>query len=275
MYAMYSVVRPRPAARRVAILAVVLAAGALVACGLEVSGTLTAGPLPTSPGGPNDDGLLSPGDGGSLRDGDTVVDVHPDGSTFDGGLYLAWSRATAPETVDLTAEGALDWAHWGRDGVQPNRKKDVTSLISDYVVTGSPTVNTAINNPTAFAWSDGTIRLSESGATRHVYFGGGSETVGAPAVTLEVDAGAELRTAHLYLGLSQSKARLELDFTDGSQAPVGEEVESEGALGLRYTVDFRAPSEGAKLRLRWILLTAPASELNVVRLAAITVQPAG
>src|SRR5688572_25272449 len=63
--------------------------------------------------------------------------------------------------VNLTAEGALDWVHWGlvtESGL--NRKAGVTPQISDFVPIGINGPYRYADNFNGYSWSDGTPTAS-------------------------------------------------------------------------------------------------------------------
>lgn len=206
-------------------------------------------------------------DAGTTGDGGTNgLDA---GNDAGNGAQLTWSRVVPPATVDLTAQGPLDWAHWGANGNAPNRKSGVTTLISDYTNTGSPSIGPSANNPSSFGWQDGTPSASESGTTSHVFFKGEANVT----VTLSVATAATMRRSLFYLCLNRTRARFEIDFTDGSIATTSEELEkNDGAMCVRYDVDYRAPNASARLRVRWTMLTVVDPANSSVRISAVTVR---
>ena len=251
----------------------------VAACGIDARGTLEA--TATGSNGPTDggpSGSTSPS-GGASGNGDpdggptgtTDAAVAVDGGGDGGGAapLLTWTRNVPAATADLTAEGPLDWAHWGANGSAPNRKAGVTSLISDFTNNGSPSISPSTNNPTSFSWSDGSPQMSNSGTTSHVYFKGEANVT----VTLTVATAASKRTSFFYLCLNRTRARFDIDFTDGSMAPTSEELEkNDGAMCVRYDVDYSSPNAAARLRVRWTMLTIVDPANTTVRISAVTVK---
>jgi hypothetical protein len=240
-------------------------AAGLAACGLDMAGTRV------------DDGVASAGaPGGPAPPPETTApadldaagasDVASEGMDAPaGGPSITYARADAPANVDLTAEGVSDWAFWGLGSLV--RKTGVTAAISDYVLTGSPTVAPSSNDPSTFTWTNGTPTATDTGTSTHLFFKGAVNA----AVTITVDAGPKPRTAFFYLGLNRTRARFEVDFTDGSVATQTEEPEkTDGALAFRYAVTFSTPSAGAKLRVRWTMLTIVDPLNSTTRLCAVT-----
>ncbi len=64
---------------------------------------------------------------------------------------LSGSGLASSATVNLSAEGTTDWAHWfGYD-----HKASGGSLISNYVLVGTGSVLTYADDPRTCSWSDG------------------------------------------------------------------------------------------------------------------------
>ena len=91
-----------------------------------------------------------------------------------GGGTLDWSVEPAPSggAVDLTAEGTLDWAHWGRGSAAAfNHKAGVTQQISNYSVVGDGIFNSYSDLPYQHTWTDGTPAQSVATTTGVSYSG--------------------------------------------------------------------------------------------------------
>ena len=72
---------------------------------------------------------------------------------------LSGTLSTAPAAVNLTAEGTLDWAHWGLAIKSDfDHKAGGASQISDVTTVG--TVEQFPDALTGFSWSDGTPTAS-------------------------------------------------------------------------------------------------------------------
>src|SRR5467141_4433 len=71
-------------------------------------------------------------------------------------LVGSFSPVTAGTALDLTAEGTLDWAHWGLVSTNSfDHKNGVTQKISDFTVLGTQAVQQYADNFTAYSWTDG------------------------------------------------------------------------------------------------------------------------
>ena len=104
-----------------------------------------------------------------------------------------------PETeIDLTAEGATDWAHWGLDWDATNffdRKARVIPQISNFTLVGSAAIRQDPDSPIGFTWSDGSPlpAVVNTSATISVTGLMNGFRITAPADTLP-------RTLNIYVG---------------------------------------------------------------------------
>src|SRR4051812_48471080 len=75
--------------------------------------------------------------------------------THAAALVVTPTNSTA--TVDLSAEGSLDWAHWGLDQTNSfNRKQTVAARISNFTLLGTNSTQSLTNSPaTLFTWTNG------------------------------------------------------------------------------------------------------------------------
>ena len=175
------------------------------------------------------------------------------GIAADGELKL--TAETTPKTVNLSAEGKMDWTHWGRiHGVTIlNRKVAVRPAIGDLVMFGVRELHTYENSPTTFAWSEGTpaneVKQTRSGVFTYGQNAGFEITL--PAVS-------QPRTARIFCGVWRGQGKLEVKLSDGS-APVATATkagtEPEAGDNVVFTIRYRATSAGQKLMLKWINTT--------------------
>ena len=88
-----------------------------------------------------------------------------EGGTLTGRMLTS----PPPNSVNLTTEGTLDWAHWGNGGVAGfDHKGGVTQRISNYTVIGTNPVQSFSDNLTSFSWTDGTPNPSATNVTTGV-----------------------------------------------------------------------------------------------------------
>jgi len=186
--------------------------------------------------------------------------------TTTGGALSA-NLSGSPSTVDLTAEGISDWAHWGRfTGNSFNHKVGVASQISDVTIINEEPVYQFPDNPAGYSWSDGTPSAAATNTTTGIYvvgLGNGFE--------LTVPATTNLQTLKIYLGAygAHGKFRAFLSdftapfFTDTSVNNLGN-----GPNGV-YTINYASASEDQTLTVRFTV-----SEMHDVNVGNVTLQAA-
>jgi hypothetical protein len=206
---------------------------------------------------------LTAGDGALTAYDDVVVSVSDAGS---GGGSLAAGSAAAPASVNLSAEGAADWAHWGLSSAGSfNRKAGVAPQISNYAPIGTGAVLRYTNNPNLYSWTGGTPTASAANTPTGIYVVG----VGN-GFRITAPADATPRTLKVYVGVWAAGGRLEAALSDGS-APAYADASLANASGTSnwvYTLDYRAASPGQTLTVRWTANTVSNQWSNVTLQAA-------
>lgn len=228
-----------------------------------------AGPGAVSPGatGPGQGG---PGPGGPGQAGPTV------GATGAGGTgrpgagptaggpasgppvevrdpepatpLLTVTQSGAPSNVDLTAEGTLDWIHWGlRSPGSINRKAGGARAIADEGGTGPR--ERSDTRPHTFSWRDGAPDGAVANTPTCIY------AIGLDSgFRFSVAAAAQTRTLRLYAGVLRSEGRLEVSLPGAGLTRTATLASAEqfGSLTKQFTITFRAPA-GGRLQVRWVV----------------------
>jgi Bacterial Ig domain/IPT/TIG domain len=185
----------------------------------------------------------------TVSDKVNVTALPVSGGSLTGRVY----SPPQPHSVDLTATGSLDWAHWGNGSPQAfDHKNGVLQQISNITVIGTSAVNWLDDNPTTFSWTDGTPTATASNNRTGIFVssaGNGFE--------ITVPADTNLKTVKVYTGFWFSQTKLEATLSDGS-APVYVDTSLGGSTGVVngiYSITYRAASAGQVLRLRYTVLT--------------------
>ena len=167
------------------------------------------------------------------------------GGTLTGRMFVP----TQPNMVNLTAEGSVDWAHWGNGGPTAfDHKSGVTQLISNFTNVGTGQVFGFSNNPTGFSWTDGTPGASATDVHTGVFLIG----VGN-GFQFTVPADTNLKTVRIHLGLWMARGRFEASLSDGS-APtyVDNSLSNNGGTSNGvYTISFASASAGQTLTIKY------------------------
>jgi hypothetical protein len=173
---------------------------------------------------------------------DKVLNVYGLLGTVSGGHLLGAGDSSA-SAVNLTAEGSLDWEHWG-DGAL-NRKAGVPAQLSNYTVLGGGTAGAYTNDPRPMSWSDGTPTAISTNNYSGVSTGGQGFSFTAPADTTT-------RTLVVHVGGWISGGTLTAHLSDASAADyVDTTATTSGQYDRNYTLTYHAATSGAALTVTW------------------------
>src|ERR1051326_5976543 len=153
--------------------------------------------------------------------------------------------------IDLSAEGAEDWAHWGLDPTNVFDHKDsLMQEISDFTPIGGEEAQQQTGGLTGFTWSNGTPNLAVTNTTTSVVVTGlmSGFTVTTPADTL-------LRKLRVYVGVNSGQGRFQARLSDGS-APAYTDFsldnQFETSNGV-YNIAYAAASTGQVLTVTFAM----------------------
>jgi hypothetical protein len=234
-----------------------LAAAALIGCGVDVAGTLSidADAAPPSTDADRDPALDASPDASAEA---SAADAPLDASDATLAPSISWAVTPSPADIDLTKEGALDWAHWGdeADG-GPVRKMNGNGAIGTYAVTGSVcNDNSGPAWPVKATWSDGTPELASPPTNLHRRFYGTSGLT----VSLSLPCDGATHVLSVDLGGWSATARFEADFDLVHVSPPIQDTRGSTTdfFSARYAVTYGCPSS-LRLILRWIATSLPTS----------------
>ncbi len=179
---------------------------------------------------------------------------------------LSGTASTSAVTVNLTAEGTLDWMHWGDSAV--NRKTGVTPQLSNYTVVGTAPVLQYCCDPRSVSWTDGTPTGSATNNQNgiFVYTIGDGFSITAPADTTP-------RKLILHVGGWNGAGTLTAHLSDGSAADyTNTAAGSTGQYDGNYTLTYNAANAGQTLTVTWKL--ASGTDGNVTLNAVALTSPA-
>jgi PKD repeat protein len=162
---------------------------------------------------------------------------------------LSGTVAASSTTVNLSAVGTIDWAHWSGY----IHKSTGGGKISTYSRIGSAVIYSYNNDPRLINWSGGTPTATGSNHNGVLIGGTGNGfQISAPADT----------TAHkliVYVGGWKSAGKLTAHLSDGSAADyVNSSLsKSSGQYDGVYTLTYKAASAGQTISLRWTQVSGP------------------
>jgi hypothetical protein len=174
---------------------------------------------------------------------------------------LTLATTAVPAVVNLSAEGSLDWVHWGLTNAGSlNRKSGGSGAIRDAGGTSRGRYDT---NPQRFSWTGGTPAGSASGTPTGVYTCG---TGGNFAI--QVSASPTTRTLHLYAGAWLARGRLTARL--GAETVTGSVTDRDASTTTaRFVIRFRAAA-GANLSITWTTAESFNSSCGNVDIQAAT-----
>lgn len=201
------------------------------------------------------------------------------------GGTLSGTFATVPEgsIVDLTAEGKVDWVHWGLYTESSlNRKSEVVPQISDFKLVYDLENTNAYafvypyaDNFNGYSWNDGYPEASVTNTTTGVW------AYGIPAIGsgFEISAPADTSTRILkvYVGAYAALGHFEASLSDGSAPAYNNAtlMNLRNGPGRVYTLEYSANSAGQKIIVRWTLASLRDATANVtLQSAALSAQEA-
>ena len=197
-------------------------------------------------------------------------------ATLAQGSLSALINPTAGTTVNLTAEGVLDWSHWGINNLVQDHKAvsgAPVGLISDQTLVGVTGSGAYGDNRVAYTWTDGTPTATATDSTTGIYEAGGSFTFTAPAGTaarlLKVYVGGVTAGTTFTAHLSDGSAPDYTDSTLNSAADVTFAPDGNHFYGV-YTILYKAASASQTLTITY---TQTAGSGNIT-LQAATLQVA-
>lgn len=164
-----------------------------------------------------------------------------------GGL-LTGAVAVPPFAVDLTAEGTLDWVHWGLlTPTDVNRKLGVPLRINMATLGTNPLQHYA-DNYTGYGWKDGVPTTNVSDTKTGVFLPGINR-----GFQLSVPADTVPKTLKIYVGLYGGSGNFQAWLSDFS-APAFTDRSLTNSYGNSYavcTLDYTAASNGQTLNVKY------------------------
>ncbi|MDJ0906416.1 MAG: sulfatase-like hydrolase/transferase, partial [Woeseiaceae bacterium] len=188
--------------------------------------------------------------------------------TGETGVLSASVGAT-PSSVDLTADGTADWAHWALSTASSvNRKSGVTNLIGAMSPLGAAPRRFGGDSARAtYSWTDGApVGSSTTGAG--LYFTGPNN-----GFQLTVPADTSAKQLQVHLGGWQARGRIEVTLSDGTAPFVTTVQDLSTAFDRTLTVDYQAASPGQTLTVRYIKETGSNITLQAATLAGEVAPP--
>jgi hypothetical protein len=245
-------------------------AGGLTGCNFRLEPVTVSDVAPGDLAAVGDDGGLVVDLGGGSAS-DDLGTLGP-GDLGHVGPFIQVTPVLAPASVDLTAEGARDWAHWGFALASDfDHKKTGNGQISSFTQIGVNAPTQYADNLVAYHWSDGA-----SGGGRHTTTPPAGTTTGIYVLTggLQITAPADttVRRLRVYVGQLNAQGQLDVSLSDNSATAASDHSHtSTGGMPVNvdYVITYAASSPGQLLTVRWSVL---ASSFGSITLQSATLE---
>jgi hypothetical protein len=183
-----------------------------------------------------------------------------------GAATLSGSWAAVPEgsVVDLTAEGKVDWVHWGLyTDSSLNRKSDVAPRISDLIpvydffdTNASTSIFRYEDNLNGYSWSDGFPAVAATNTPTGVWAYGWPPPGRGSGFEISVPADTPEKILSVYVGSFAAEGLFETFLSDGSAPAYTNRWGGNlgNGPGRVYSIRYSANSAGQRLVVRWTLV---------------------
>jgi hypothetical protein len=194
------------------------------------------------------------------------------------GGQLDFSADPAPTQVNLSAEGDVDWMHWGGANEQAACRKAGAHALGAVSLLGSgpmgaaatdvfkPTLQIAPGDLITFVWSDG--EQSRSGNTSSMMWVANR----GQGFRLIAPADRRARRLRIYVALFNALGRLDASLSDGSAPPLRTALSplDHGPLREVVSFDYHAASDNQILTVTWMLADNHPADTHPLRIGAET-----
>lgn len=264
------------------IVLVACVAVAAIACGIDAVGTMPSdAPLDASTSSTSSSTSSGSASGSTSSSGEPATDAGADvepvadatvdavdeaGDAAPPLRVLDITSSLAPATFNISGGGFSEWAYWGVGGSTQSLRKAGAQTISGLTPANNTSDGaTASGFGTTFSWTDAT---NGSGSSDGYVYSAGSA---GSSFSFTVPAGPTKKTLVLFVGGSQMRGRLSVDFVDGASSMNKNDSSYESqssTFGARYDIDFRTVTV-TTLNVKWEVLTAYGVNSARVAVAAL------
>ncbi|GGN62733.1 hypothetical protein GCM10010112_21240 [Actinoplanes lobatus] len=159
---------------------------------------------------------------------------------------ISIERVPVAGTVDLAAEGTIDWVHWGEQG-RFSLERDAGGEFA--ILEGTPTAPRVRHaaSPQRFAWNGGEPMAESSGVTS------GINTCGTGnGFTVTAPAGTGRNVLTVYVGAISARGDIRIKLSTGGE-PVTDILENREPTmtTAAYVISYQASGTG-KISVEWI-----------------------
>jgi hypothetical protein len=169
-----------------------------------------------------------------------------------GALSGVYEVIASASTINLTTEGTIDWAHWGRTSPTDfNHRAEVAHEISNFTLIGQGPILQFGDNFTGYSWTNGTPTARATRTTSGIYLNNNDN-----GFEISVPADTTVKTLKVYVGAYAAQMHFEAALSDNSAPQYVDESFQNASDGPNraYVLNFAANSAGQKLVVRyWVI----------------------
>lgn len=192
---------------------------------------------------------------------------------------LTYAADPAPLDVDLSAEGQLDWMHFGGPAGQAACRKAGAHQLGSLLIVGHGPMGAAdqdVRHPTVqplpgdiirFNWTGGEPPQTQASTSAMMWVAGRAQ-----GWKLTAPASTEPRRLRIYVAAFNALGRLNAALSDGSSPPIRTSLYclDHGPLREMLSFDYRTATPGQTLTITWTLAAEGPADAHPLRLGAAT-----
>jgi len=185
---------------------------------------------------------------------------------LSGSGSLSGSANSSNAAVSLTAEGSLDWVHWGESSL--NRKAGGAAQTGQVIILGGGSPTKYSNDPRPVNWTDGTPTASSTNNKNGIYMSG----IGH-GFTFTVPADTTTRRLIVHVGGWNSGGTLTAHLSNGAASDFTNATSNaSGQYDGNYTLVYNAGVVGQSLTVTW-MMTAGSGNVTLNSAALSSAEP--
>jgi hypothetical protein len=211
-------------------------------------------------------------DTGTLTDTDQVT------VTVENAANLSGVDNDSPYSVDLAAEGTIDWIHWGlnADVTIFNQKAGAAERIGDYFDVGTVTAERiADDSPVGMSWTGGESGPGQQAIANDVqtglFYAFPANTLTGDGIELRVNAAdTNEKTLKVYVGGFRVKAKFTATLPGVAPYEVIVDNPATASIVKVITLTFGAAQAGDELNIKYTIEDSPQSGAITLHAAALS-----
>ena len=216
-----------------------------------------------------DDGAA---DAGSIAGGwSLTITTSADSAPASSGIMALIKTIATESNLNLTTKGVVDWWKYGlAASAFDTSAKDIGARVIHGAYTLVPGYDAEAASPHTFQWSDGKPTVSASASARGLK----CQATVSSGWEITIDANSALRTFTLFCTTFSCTSQITASMSDGSSANFSDTIAAANntAVTAKYAVSFNSSTPGAKLTIRYEILSIPGATAPYLQISASTLE---